>query len=416
MNQSTTQTSMRKIACLFMFTYMVSYITRINYGAVITEMVTATHIAKSTLSLALTGSFITYGAGQIISGICGDHFAPKKLVMYGLILSSSMNLLIPLCSSPYQMLVVWSINGFGQAFMWPPMVRMMTMLLSAEDYKKACVTVSWGSSFGTILVYLLSPLLIGLSGWKTVFVCSAVCGIAMIFIWNRLCPVIPAQSHKTAAQGISTRSDDTDLKRNTYTEGSRLFSPLMLGIMFAIVLQGVLRDGVTTWMPSYISETYHLGSKISILTGVLLPIFSIACFQVTSFLYQKYLRNPLACATAIFGTGAVAAIVLYLFSAQNAGLSVLLSAVLTGCMHGVNLILVCMIPPFFKKYGHVSTVSGVLNACTYIGSAISSYGIALLAETKGWHITIFVWFVVAALGTAVCLLCTRPWRKEHAAS
>ena len=281
MNQSTTQTTMRKIACLFMFTYMVSYITRINYGAVISEMVSATSLSKSTLSLALTGSFITYGAGQIISGICGDHFAPKKLVMYGLILSSAMNLLIPLCTSSYQMLAVWSINGFGQAFMWPPMVRMMTMLLSAEDYKKACVTVSWGSSFGTILVYLLSPLLIGLSGWKTVFVCSAVCGIVMIFIWNRLCPVIPTQSQQTADQGISICSDDPDPKRNTYTEGFRLFSPLMLGIMFAIILQGVLRDGVATWMPSYISETYHLGSKISILTGIVLPIFSIISFFCT---------------------------------------------------------------------------------------------------------------------------------------
>lgn len=416
MNQSTTQTTMRKIACLFMFTYMISYMTRINFGAVISEMVAATSIGKTTLSLALTGSFITYGAGQIISGICGDHFAPKKLVKYGLILSTAMNLLIPLCTSPYQMLVVWSINGFGQAFMWPPMVRMMTILLSAEDYKKACVTVSWGSSFGTIIIYLLSPLLIGLSGWKTVFLFSAACGIIMVFVWGKLCPAIPVESRQTSDHDSSTQSAVAGLKTSAHTEHFRLFSPLMLAIMFAIVLQGILRDGVTTWMPSYISETYHLGSKISILTGVVLPVFSIACFQVTSFLYQKYLRNPLTCAAVIFGTGAVAAIVLFLFSAQSAALSVLLSAVLTGCMHGVNLILVCMIPPFFNKYGHVSTVSGVLNACTYIGSSISTYGIALLAEAKGWHITIFVWFVVAALGTTVCLLCTRPWRKEHAAS
>ncbi len=406
MNQLTQKTEYKKIAYLFMITYMISYITRINYGAVIAEMVEATSIAKSTLSLALTGSFITYGAGQIVSGICGDHFSPKKLVMYGLILSSAMNLLIPLCTSPYQMLVVWSINGFGQAFMWPPIVRMMTALLSAEDYKKACVIVSRGSSFGTIIIYLFSPLIIGLSGWKTVFLFSATCGVIMIVIWHKLCPEIVQEQVKPTSDVDSCRD----------TARFRLFSPLMLAIMFAIILQGILRDGVTTWMPSYISETYHLGSKISILTGVVLPVFSIACFQVTSLLYQKYLRNPLMCAAVIFGTGTVAAIVLFLLSAQSAALSVLLSALLTGCMHGVNLILNCMIPPFFKKYGNVSTVSGVLNSCTYIGSAISTYGIALLAETKGWHFTIFMWFVIAALGTAVCLLCIRPWKREHATS
>lgn len=398
-----------------MITYMISYITRINYGAVIAEIVEATSIAKSTLSLALTGSFITYGAGQIVSGICGDRFRPKKLVMYGLLLSCAMNLLLPLCTSPYQMLVVWSINGLGQAFMWPPIVRLMTALLSAEEYKKACVIVSWGSSFGTIIVYLLSPLLIGLSGWKTVFVFSAVCGIVMIVIWSKLCPEVTQDSRATAGSDASPRSDRrTASQPSESVSGFRLFSPLMLGIMFAIVLQGILRDGVTTWMPSYISETYQLGSKISILTGVVLPVFSIACFQLTSELYRRRFRNPLQCAAVIFGTGAVSAMVLFLLSGQNAAFSVLLSALLTGCMHGVNLMLICMIPPFFNKYGNVATVSGVLNACTYIGSAISSYGIALLAETQGWNFTIFMWFVIAAAGTAVCLLCTRPWKKAHA--
>lgn len=57
---------------LFACTYMVSYITRTNYGAVISEMQTATAIPRSLLSRALTGSFITYGMGQIISGMPGQ--------------------------------------------------------------------------------------------------------------------------------------------------------------------------------------------------------------------------------------------------------------------------------------------------------------------------------------------------------
>ena len=46
-------------------------------------------------------------------------------------------------------------------------------------------------------------------------------------------------------------------------------------VMVAIVLQGALRDGVTTWMPSFISETFHLSSEVSILSGVCLPLFAI---------------------------------------------------------------------------------------------------------------------------------------------
>ena len=133
MNKLTDTRNVTKITYLFMITYMVSYITRINYGAVISEMVEATSMSKSALSLALTGSFATYGAGQIISGICGDRFRPKKLVLYGLIATSLMNIIIPFCQSPILMLVVWSINGFAQAFMWPPMVKLMSDLFSLEE-------------------------------------------------------------------------------------------------------------------------------------------------------------------------------------------------------------------------------------------------------------------------------------------
>ena len=149
-----------QIIFIFACCYMVSYITRINFGAVILEMVTDTGISKSLLSLSVTGSFITYGAGQIVSGICGDKFSPKRLLLLGLGVTTVMNLLIPLCPNAYAMLCVWCVNGFAQAFMWPPMVRMMASIFSPEDYSRSIVRVNWGASIGTILVYLIAPVLI----------------------------------------------------------------------------------------------------------------------------------------------------------------------------------------------------------------------------------------------------------------
>lgn len=395
----TNKKDINRLAFLFAVTYMISYLTRINYGAIIAEMEYATGLSKSMLSMALTGSFITYGVGQIISGICGDKFSPKRLISCGLIVSVLMNFLIPICQNPYQMLGVWCINGFAQSFMWPPMVRLMTVLLSEEDYKSASAKVSWGSNIGTILVYLLSPVLITAFGWKSVFVFSAICGIVMIFIWNQYSYEISAEPPKSDMPSQKGRNRS-------------LFTVLMAGIMAAIILQGMLRDGVTTWMPSYISETYHLSSAISILTGVIMPIFSILWIQVTARLYIKKLKNPLMCSGVLFAAGTVSALILVFVTGKSAALSVVFSAFITGCMHGVNLILICMIPPFFKNQGNVSTVSGILNSCTYIGSALSTYGIAVLSEKAGWNATLLVWCLIAAMGTVICMLCVKPWKKK----
>lgn len=390
------------IIILFMLTYMVSYITRINYGAIISEMELSTGMSRSLLSMALTGSFITYGTGQIISGILGDKFSPKKLVSAGFVGTIIMNILIPACTGPYQMIAVWCVNGFAQSLMWPPLVKLMTSLLSDEDYNRATVKVSWGSSFGTIFVYLVSPLLISFAGWKSVFWFSAIIGVIMLVVWNRFSydvkSDLPKASRVKSSGSLST-----------------IFTPVMICVMLAIVLQGMLRDGVTTWMPSYILETYKLSSVVSILTGVILPLFGILSFRAASRLHEKVFTNPVKCAGVIFGIGAISAVGLYFFTGHSAVLSVALSALLTGCMHGVNLMLICMVPACFKKYGNVSTASGIINLCTYIGSAASTYGIALLSEKFGWNFTLLTWVIIAVVGTVLCLGSANGWKNKYGA-
>ena len=396
----TDKRQINSVAYLMAITYMVSYMTRINYGAVISEMETSTHISRSLLSMAVTGSFITYGVGQIVSGIFGDIFSPKKLVSIGFVITVLMNLTIPLCQGPYQMLFVWCINGFAQSFMWPPIVKIMTGLLTPQDYKKSIIKVSWGSSIGTILIYLLSSAIVALSGWRMVFVFCAVCGIIVFAIWQK------------KAIDVNVERKISQTESNSGTTLKILFTPVMILIMFAIVLQGALRDGVTTWMPTYISDTYNLSNSVSILTGVIMPVFSILSFNVTSYIYNNKLKNPLLCAGAVFLAGVMSALGILLFTGKNAVLSVLFTALLTACMHGVNLILICMLPAYFEKFGNVSTVSGVINSCVYIGSAISTFGIALLSERFDWNFTLAVWLIIAIVGASICFLCVKPWTEK----
>ena len=398
LNKLTDRKAITRIAWLFAMTYMVSYITRINYGAVIAEVVTATGYTKSLLSMAVTGSFITYGVGQIASGIIGDRLSPKKLISIGLCVTLVMNLLMAFTTDPWQMLAVWCINGFAQSLMWPPLVRLMAILVSNEDYKYVSTKVHWGSSFGTMAVYLVAPFLISIWGWRSIFVFSASCAAVMILVWNRFCPEIQEQRTVVA---------DAKMQRTK----SPLFAPVMLFIMLAIILMGMLRDGVTTWMPSYIAETYNFSNVVSILTCVILPIFSIFCFQAANKLYSRYFSNPITCAALTFAAGAVSALGLILTTGRVPLLSVLFSATLTGCMHGVNLMLIAMVPAYFKRFGNVSTASGVVNSCTYIGSAVSTYGIALVSESLGWSVTLLLWLSIAAVGTLICFLSIRPWKK-----
>lgn len=389
------------LAWLLMITYTVSYLTRINYGAVLVDMVASTGFTKPELSMAVTGSFITYGLGQVVSGFFGDRIQPKRLVMLGFLVTVCMNLLLPFCTTPWMMTVVWSINGVAQAFMWPPIVRIMVGCFRGEDYTKATVIVSWGSSIGTLLIYLIAPVMVSLIGWKSMFWFSCLCGLAIMPIWQKCCPVLPEEKKEIASQ-----------KGGHEGLGRLLLSPLMLSILLSIVLQGSLRDGVTTWMPTYVSETYDLGSSVSILTGVLLPIFSLVSIWVVRWFFEKKLKHPVICSMMLFLVGALSAVVLYVTTGVNGPVSIFFMALLTGCMHGVNLILISFLPAYFKKTGHVSLISGILNSCTYVGSALSTYGIAVLTDAVGWKPTILVWLGIVVLGTVLCAVNIPAWNRK----
>lgn len=382
---------------LFAAAYFISYLTRVNYSAIVSEMETATGFSKDALSLALTGSFITYGAGQLVSGVLGDLISPKKLLATGIGLTTVMNILLPLWVNQWWMLGIWCVNGFAQSFMWPPLVKLMTILLPEKDYHKGILWASYGCSLATILLYLLSPVLLSLLGWKSVFWSAAGAAVVMLGLWLRFCPNVENAKRSAAARGKGNRL---------------LFAPVMLGIMLAIILHGMLKEGVATWMPSYIRDTYHLDNRIAILSGVIMPIFSVVSVKLSALVFKRFFKNPVACSVAVFAVSTAAAVLLPLLKGGNAIASVLLMALLTGSMHGINLMLISTIPPFFKKLGAVSTASGLLNACTYVGSAASTYGIALLSDKFGWALTLWTWVAMAAGGLLLCLVCFRPFRTR----
>ena len=385
--------------------YFVSYLTRINYAAVMVEITKDLNITKTAASLALTASAVSYGAGQLISGYLGDKFKPEKIIVFGLICTAAMNLLIPVMSEPGYMTAVWFVNGFAQAMMWPPIVKIMTSRLNDEEYKKGCIKVFWGSSFATIFVYIASPFFIHIASWKAVFVFSAVCAVIMCFLW--------IFGYKTVKKHLKNNNNAAaTAEENSQKEK---FTPavfaLLLVFMFGVAIQGSLRDGVTNWMPSYISETFNLGSEISILTNVVLPIFSLFMYSLTRELNKRFIKNECLCMAFIYAFGTVCALLFALFGNKNAAFAVCIAAILAGAMHGVNYCQTCLSPVYFKRYGKVSLISGVINSGTYIGSSISTYGIAYLSKTLAWEQIAFIWCITAALGGVVCLAISGTWGR-----
>ncbi|MBQ7320950.1 MAG: MFS transporter [Clostridia bacterium] len=412
--QSKTRARLRLLAFFCCLAYFASYVTRINYIAV--RLAIADELALTLpelvaeLGIAISAASVTYGIGQFASGILGDRLPPIALVCAGLGGAVLCNLLMPmLYPSVYLMALVWGINGFFQSLIRPPLGRIISANYDEKGYIDTCVAVSNSSQIATVLTYLVIPLCLRLfdGEWRLAFYLPVAVGVITLGFWCLLVPRLCA--------GQSLPPDATDARTATGKPEPILPTLVRSGLWImlpAVLIHGLLRDGITAWMPDFISEVGGLGTSVSILTTAILPLFCIVCVLLAKKLCAALPSDGVSAALLFAVCALSAAIIVPLLNCVNRAtfaVTVILMALITGCMHGVNHIFITRIPGAFKQAGRVSGVVGILNAITYLGGALSPYAVAYVAGWGGWGAAVTLWVALALLSTLLCFASRRKW-------
>lgn len=71
-------------------------------------------------------------------------------------------------------------------------------------------------------------------------------------------------------------------------------------------------------------------------------------------------------------------------------------------MMAINTLYVSIYPLRYEKQGRVATVSGFLNATAYMGTAVSTFAIGMLAEHTSWNITVTIWVFFTVIALIFC--------------
>ena len=410
MERKKTQNVVLQMSLLLAMLYFTSYITRLNFSAAMTEMISVGVLDKTQAGVIGSALFFTYGFGQIVSGMLSDKFSPNAIICTGLGITVTCNLLMPLVGNPVLMAVVWGFNGFAQALFWPPIVAIMAESFDENQYAQGTLIISVGSHAATILIYILVPFFLLWFDWRSSFLFAAAWAVMFAVLWLIGYPTIkrrlPSREKDTAQK---TEASQAPVEKTGFLR--LLVSSGVVVIVVAIAMQGFLKDGIQAWMPTFFTEVFQMSSSAAILSNMVLPIFNIIVVWVATALYQKVFRHETREAIVLFGVAAVLCIALALLFESSAILCLILAALITGCMHGINLMLICFVPRRFRKQGKVATVTGVCNACSYLGSTVSSYGIAAIAEAMGWQKTLFSWALVALVGLGLCVVITSRWTR-----
>ena len=399
--------------------YVTVYLGRYNLSAALTDMVAQDFLTKSQGGLIATSFFVTYGACQIISGLLGDRINARLMVGIGLGVSGLMNLCIGLMPSWEAVLILWMINEIAQSMVWSPMLRLIAEELPRERSLKAGVDIATTVPAGSILSYALTALSLLLVGWRGAFIAPGVLLLVIFVVWM----IGVGRLQKTAERGVIEEGEPLEgLEKATKGHRSSLmFLLIHSGLLIAaaaVMLQGAVRDSVTTWMPTYLTEDFGLSAEIASISSMALPIVNLIGVYGAAWLNKKVLKDEMATAALLFFFAAVSLGVIVGMKKPPLLAAILILAFANASMHAINTMLISLLPMYFTKSRRVSTITGLLNAVVYVGSAVSAYGIGAVSDTYGWGMTRWIWCGFCVLGSLLlvgaCLIWI-PYKKKSLA-
>ena len=412
MNTTQRKTSGGAIVALCALVYFVSYFARKDFAAIMASMIKDEIITKPQGGFIGMGLFIAYGAGQLVSGYLGDKLRPRTLLIAGLATTMLANLAMPLLPNTTLMIPVWAINGFAQAMLWPPIVRILADNLDHDRFVTANLIVTMAAHVSTILLYLYVPLCLQIASWETVFFTASIITAVTLTIFVISMFFVTLDRGVTARQTQASETYATGAKQESFLA---LFARVgLIPIFFAIIAMGFLRDGIESWLPTLYGEAFGRTASESILVSAILPVFSILSVTLIKIAHKtKLFSNESRGSAVLFLSAAALCVPLaVLINFEQSALRLvclILAALICGTMHAINFLYISCLPGRFAAYGKAATASGFCNAFTYVGAAISMYGISALAENLGWSATAISWIGVAGLGLLFSLVALKKY-------
>lgn len=361
-------------------------------------------VSHADAGLVSTMFFFAYGAGQIINGILCRKYNARFIITFSLLVSAAINLAVFFLPSFFTLKYLWLLNGFSLSFLWAVLSTVLSRCLSDENLKKAVVIMSISTPAGTFLAYLLGALFTKANFFNLSFLVGAAALFAIGALWffsygkltsgktyGKSGEIADKNGEMATAEVLHTDENYSAEKRNA------MITLVFLGV-FAVI-NNLVKDGLSTWMPSVLKEKYALSESGSIALSLALPFLSVFGAFVATRVNDKT-KNFVFTSVIFF---AVSALLMPLIIWGDLGgfvLPLCVFALIALLMTAVNSVVTTMAPMYMRNFFFSGTLAGALNGCCYLGSTISSYGLGKIADELGWNavfIIIFVFCIAAVV-------------------
>ncbi len=388
------------------FVYVIVYMTKNCFSAAMAAIVFEGAMTKSQTGLITAVFYLVYAPLQVVGGIFADKYDPEKLIKIGLIGSGLANLMVFLNRDYFVILVTWVFNAIIQFAVWPSVFKIVSSQLVQGDRKNSAYYMSFSSTAGLLLAYLVAALL---TKWQHNFLISAITLLALAVVLHIVTKRIrPYMIENEATEKQS--NDGADVKK-VGTFKLFLESGFFILVMVAFI-RTLVANSIKTLSSTMLMETYE---NVSPSLGNLLNMFIIGVgivgtVLVKSVLYPQHIKSAPNGIAIMFLLSFIAAIFLIFVGKIDIAIIVIFLCFVSGCLTSTVLLMsYCNLR--FAKFGKSGTAAGIMNAATSLGVVINSYGVTKLAEKFDWATVNIIFCVLLVVALILSLVVISFWKR-----
>lgn len=381
----------KRVMWLCWTVYVAAYLGRYSYQANVNLIMADYGADHAEAGLVATFFFFAYGAGQIIHGLLCRKYPERTLIPLVLAASAALNLPLYFGAVPFPVIkYLWFVNGLLQSVLWPLVVLLLSRNLDEAHLHRAILLMSTTTSVGTLLAYGGSAAFVRWGSYRLSFLTGCIVPVLAGLAWLLLYSPIPGTA---PAPGPAKKA----------RSGGKLTAiPFFLVLLgFFAAADNFMKDGLQTWVPAILKETYRLPDDLSIILSLVLPVLGIFGAMLTIAVNRR-IKGYVPLAAFFFGLSALLIACIRCFSL---GAVLLLAAM--GCVvllaHAINNVVTALAPLELRSRFNSGTIAGVLNGCCYVGSTVSTYALGTLADRRGWNAVFSLLLLCAATAAAAGL-------------
>jgi OPA family glycerol-3-phosphate transporter-like MFS transporter len=382
--------------------YSCSYVGKVNFNANINLLQEYFQISDYS-KIGIVGSlfFFAYGIGQVLNGLWCKKYNIKWIIFISMMVSGTINLIIPLLPGFGPIKYLWVINGFSLSILWPTLIRLLSESLSKKYMAKASIIMGTTVAVGTFFVYGSSAIYAMFTSFKASFFTGAATMIGVAIIW--ICSISKIKAPLDKCERAADTVPPNTVENTRAVINKKTVYLVICALAFCGVATNLIKDGLGTWVPSIMKNMFGLDNSTSIILTLALPIVAIFGNAFAVFAHKKISDFVHQCALMFFISALI--IILVIASVSRGAFLVLLVgfAAVTLLVSSCNSLITSIFPLFMKGKVNSGRIAGILNGFCYLGSTLSTYVLSKIADNYGWLTVFWTLFFVCVAVVVIAL-------------